>query len=148
MGEKRGRPRTTLRALRVRGPAQLDASLTQQGIPRHPFREYIAGFSYQEGAAVPVIDVLKNHWPPFTWTHPGIGSFTAETNIAAAAAQIITLPVAPLFDGAGQLCIVGFHAGINFFTQKWLLTLELFTPAGEPYEPSDFNCTVQARSYE
>lgn len=148
MGEKRGRPRTTLRALRVRGLAQFDASITQQGIPRNPFREYVAALDYIKAVDALTVNELKNHWTPFAWSHHSLGLFSADTGIPAAAARLITTPAAPFFDGAGQLVIASFETGISSTTQTWRLGLHLSTPAGDPYDPEDFSIYVQVRSYE
>lgn len=148
MGERRGRSRTTLRALRVRGPVRFDASVTQQGIPRHPYREYIAGLTWQEDAEAPEVVELRNHWQQFQWSHDGAGLFVAQTNIAAAGAQLITLPLTPFFDSAGVLIIPAFAASIDVNSQTWVLSLRLFKLDASPHEPSDFSIILQVRSYE
>jgi hypothetical protein len=132
----------------VRGPAQFDAGLTQAGIARSPFREYIAGLDYLAADDSITAEELKNHWPPFAWSHADVGRFAAATGIPAGSAKLIASPVTPFFDGVGVLVIPAIGAGVDVASQLYFVTLDLFKLDGSAYDPEDFFIFVQVRSYE
>lgn len=75
MGEKRGRPRTTLRALRVRGPVQLDASFTQQGAARAPKQECLLTLFQLEDAPPVVTEHANTIGGPVVATREAVGFY-------------------------------------------------------------------------
>lgn len=76
MGEKRGRSRTTFRALRVRGPVQFDAGFKFKGLDVLPSAA-LFGFLSQQGTDAPGLEIGKSTIPgTITLARQGVGTYT------------------------------------------------------------------------
>lgn len=95
MGERRGRSRSTLRSLRVRGPVQFDAGFTFKGAEMLPSFTLV-GLLDQQGVDAPGLTVGRNTIPgAITITRQAAGSYLLHFEGAPFAQPTIVLTQSP-----------------------------------------------------